>query len=115
MDKNYMIKKLKNYWHDLGSRLSNNELWIFGMLLRSNFDLPLPLVNAPLSIRQYEFSLTEAYPTAVSLEYDVKSLVQNLDFVQLGYLVKMVYMQPLPKPITYMDPTCSQCDVYEVS
>ena len=105
MDEGYMIRKLENYWHDLGSRLSTNEIWIFGMLLRSNFDLPLPLVNAPLSIRQYEFSLTEAYPTAVSLEYDVKSLVQNLDFVQLGYLVKMVYMHflsPLPTWIQHV-------------
>ena len=108
MDENYMFNKLENYWHDLGSRLSNNELWIFAMLLRSNFDLPLPLVNAPLSIRQYEFSLTEAYPTAVSLEYDVKSLVQNLDFVQLGYLVKMVYMHflsPLPTWIQQLHST----------
>ena len=48
MDEDYMFNKLENYWHDLGSRLSNNELWIFAMFLRSNFDLPLPLVNAPL-------------------------------------------------------------------
>ena len=55
-----LFGEIDKSWNDYAQKVSKNSAWVFFQLFRSNFDLPIPLVNAPFARRVVEISASQA-------------------------------------------------------
>ena len=95
-----LFGEIDKSWNDYAQKVSKNSAWVFFQLFRSNFDLPIPLVNAPFARRVVEINASQAKVTRQTVLFDPTNWSQSINWTQLGYLIKFVFLHfqtPLPE------------------